>query len=252
MLVESQIQSLQQHLQGVMSYEQQVVSTEHLEKLEFAVKQLETEIKLELGGTFSEEDDRLALLQIAALVNIGVVAYVVNPGSGADQFLEWMLGVFPVLFGIEFMIRVWVRGFANTLWDTKHPDLQAAWWLGAAVISLANLGCVLLVLDSSHSVMPSQDARTLSSLTVLLVITYNKKFGRMTLAFARAAASVMHVSIAILMVVMLYAVASMSLFSTKVIDPATAQPYFDTFSRSLVTMFRMVISTLAPHHAFFG
>jgi len=74
---------------------------------------------------------------------------------------------------------------------------------------------------------------------VLLVITYNKKFGRMTLAFARAAASVMHISIAILMVVMLYAVASMSLFSTNVIDPATGQPYFDTFSRSLVTMFRM-------------
>merc|ERR1712166_1556262 len=109
----------------------------------------------------------------------------------------------------------------------------------AVVILLANLGSSFLILDSDHNVLSSQDARTMSSFTVLLVITCNKKFGRMTLAFARAATSVIPTIVAIFMVVMLYAVASMDLFSTKVIDPSTSQPYFNTFSRSLSTMFRM-------------
>ena len=41
------------------------------------------------------------------------------------------------------------------------------------------------------------------------------------------------------MVVLIYAVANIDLFGDKVIDPISNKPYFDTFSRSLSTSFRL-------------
>ena len=238
MLLHFEIEFLEQELQGVVPTDLRIVWSDRLQQLQSAYEQLDTEIKLELGGYFSPEDDRLAILQIAALLNVGAVAYLGN--SGSDQVaLYWVLVAFPLLFAFEFVFRVWSHGLSQTLWDTRHPDLHAAWWLGAAAIATALIGSALLAFDRDHNWLPKQDARTLASLTVLLVIVYNKKFGRMTLAFARAAGSVIPIAVAILMIVILYAVASVDLFGNSVVDPGTAKPYFGTFSQSLTTMFRM-------------
>jgi len=131
------------------------------------------------------------------------------------------------------------RGLQETLFDSKYPALQAAWWLGGGLTLFSLVGTALLQVDSNEAVMSTRNARTAASLTVLLIITYNKKFGTMTLAFARASGSVIPTLVAILMVVMLFAAASMELFSDKVIDPSSKKPYFDNYATSLTTMFRM-------------
>jgi len=99
MLLASEIEDVAQQLQGVMSQGERLQSLQSLTQLKATAEQLETEIKLELGGSFSGKDDRLALLQIAALLNLGVVAYMVNPGSDRAT-LDWVLSLFPVFFAV--------------------------------------------------------------------------------------------------------------------------------------------------------
>ena len=237
MLVQSEIQEQRQLLQGLESAVARLESNKILRGFESTFRQLETEIITELGDSINE-DDRLAMLQIIALLNVGAVAYLGNPSS--DQCaLEWVLGAFPIFFGLELVSHVWATGLKQTVKDCKHPDLQVAWFMGGATILVALAGTALLTFDFNHNVTSSQDARTLASFSVLLVILYSKKFGQVTLAFGRAAASVVPTIIAILMAVVMFAVASTDLFGDKVVDPNTSKPYFDTFARSLSSMFRM-------------
>merc|ERR1712166_225604 len=89
MLVQSEIQEQWQLLQGVESAVARLESIEMLRGLESSFRQLETEIITEVGDSMNE-DDRLAMLQIIALLNVGAVAYLGNPSS--DQCaLEWVL-----------------------------------------------------------------------------------------------------------------------------------------------------------------
>ena len=214
-----------------------------LKGLESASAQLKSEIKCELGGAFSEDDDRLAFVQIGAILNVGVVAYWGH--STADQVnLEWLLVTFATLFGLEMAISTIVRGWHQTVRDKKHPELQTSWRLGAVVVLVGIVGAVFLVVDQEHVAVSAQTARTLSAFTVFLLITSNRKFGEMTLAFGRATKSVIPTAVAILMIVFLYAVASKALFGDKVEDPDTGLPYFDTFTRSLATMFRLFTGNL--------
>ena len=68
---------------------------------------------------------------------------------------------------------------------------------------------------------------------------YCKRRAKRILSFARAATSCAPVVVAIFLLVSIYALASKDIFHSKVVDPLTAQPYFDTFSRSFATLFRM-------------
>merc|ERR1740117_1137117 len=105
MLVQSEIQEQWQLLQGVESAVARLESIEMLRGLESSFRQLETEIITEVGDSMNE-DDRLAMLQIIALLNVGAVAYLGNPSS--DQCaLEWVLGAFPIFFGLELVSHVW-------------------------------------------------------------------------------------------------------------------------------------------------
>ena len=223
---------------GVMGGAERIQGTQELEQKQTALEGLKWEIKRDLGGKFSKDDDRLAMLQIAAVINVGIVAYYGN--SGADQMaLEWLLGICAILFGVEMVVSTTLRGCSKTVSDKRHPELQATWRLGAAVTFMALMGTLFLVVDPAHSVLSAQSARTLSAFTVFLLITSNRKFGEMTLAFGRATKSVIPTGVAIFMMVLIYAVASIDLFGNKVEDPSTGNPYFDNFSRSLATMFRL-------------
>jgi len=225
-------------LAGVMGGDERMVATQQLSQLHSSLDQLELEIKRELGGAFSTDDNRLALIQIVAVLNVGIAAYFGNEGSD-ETTLEWLLVIFALLFGLEMTVWGTLRGWSNAFADAKHPELQASCRLGLVVNLTALTGAVLLVVDRENSLLSNQNARTLSAFTVLLLITSNRKFGQMTLAFGRATTSVIPTVVAIFMVVLIYAVANIDLFGDQVQDPGTGKPYFDTFSRSLATTFRL-------------
>ena len=232
--------------QGVLSSSGRVDATRQLEELRVALEPLSAEITRELGGTFSGDDDRLAVRQILALVEVAAIAHFGNPGVDV-VVLEWVVAAFSILFGLEFAVWAHMRGWKNTLWDAQQPDLQSCWRLGAVVILTSLVGTLFLLSHQAHSLVSAQAACTLSGLTVLLVISSNRTFGKMVLAFGRASSNVVPTVIAICMFVLLYTVASLELFASKAVDPNTNVPFFDTLSRSLSTMFRMVICVLIAH-----
>merc|ERR1740117_595649 len=102
------------------------------------------------------------MLQIAALFNVGIVVYFGNPGSDQTA-LEWMLTVFPLLFGIEFIVRAATHGFCLALYNPQNPELQTSSRLAALMISIGLFGATLLVADKDRTVMSAQNARTLAS-----------------------------------------------------------------------------------------
>merc|ERR1740117_2541873 len=99
---------------------ERIQGTQELEQMQTALEGLKSEIRRELGGKFSKDDDRLALIQIAAVINVGIVAYCGN--SGADQMaLEWLLGTCAIVFGLEMVVSTTLRGWRQTVSDKKHP-----------------------------------------------------------------------------------------------------------------------------------
>ena len=165
-----------------MSNDERIQGVQELERLKTSSEQLELEVKRELGGVFSKDDDRLAVIQIVAVIVVGVVAFFGHPEED-NMVLESLLVTFAVLFGIELIVWTRLRGWDQTLSNNKHPELQAAWRLGALLNCIALAGAILLVADPGHSVMSDQNACTLAAFTVFLLVTSNRKFGEMTLAF---------------------------------------------------------------------
>lgn len=184
------------------------------------------------------KDGRLVTLQLFALLNLLAVAYFGNPHSN-EQTLEWLLILFSLGFTSEFSIWGSRQGWRNVLVNDNDPEQQIVTWLSAMIICISFVGACLLLMDPDHDVIAAKDARTLTAFSVLLLITLHRQFGRILLSFCRAAATCLPVIVAIFFFVVIFALASKDIYGDTVVDSNTNTPYFDTFSRSLATMFRM-------------
>eukprot|EP00656_Telonema_subtile_P049577 TRINITY_DN6198_c0_g4_i1.p1 TRINITY_DN6198_c0_g4~~TRINITY_DN6198_c0_g4_i1.p1 ORF type:complete len:2110 (-),score=325.82 TRINITY_DN6198_c0_g4_i1:69-6398(-) len=197
----------------------------------------QVEINRQLGGSFSNYDARSAVLQLLALVNLGAVAFFGNP-TASKVALDIVLVAFSVGFAVEFILWVRQNGVEKTMFDDRHVDMHVATRISVLAMCISLLGSLFLVLDQQGRGMPVQDARTLASFTVLLVITWNRKFGQIFLAFSRATATCMPIMLAIFCFIAMFALASKDVFPGTIVNPETKLPYFDTFGNSLATCFR--------------
>eukprot|EP00658_Telonema_sp_P-2_P001470 TRINITY_DN10544_c0_g1_i1.p1 TRINITY_DN10544_c0_g1~~TRINITY_DN10544_c0_g1_i1.p1 ORF type:complete len:336 (+),score=85.13 TRINITY_DN10544_c0_g1_i1:144-1151(+) len=135
---------------------------------------------------------------------------------------------------------------ATALLDPKAKDRGVSAWLSLVVTAVSLLGAAVLVMDPNRGLLSGQDARTIAAMSVLLLITWNRHFSRIFLAFFRAFRVSIPVVLAIVSIVILYALATEDLFRDKVIDPDTGKPYFDTYSHSMSTLFRMFAGHWQP------
>ena len=119
------------------------------------------------------------------------------------------------------------------------PLLNVSEWLFVLKVVASLCGAILLVVDQDHQVIGAREARVLASLTCLLLISWNNEFTAILLTFKHAAKTGTPVVAMILLFVSIFALASRDLFGDKMIDEYTGDPYFDTFSNSIATCFRM-------------
>ena len=231
MWTQQQIESLEEDLQE--ETEAESIQTE-LCCLHSHEQKLEAEIQGELDG--AEEDARLTALQLLALINLALVAYWGNPGAD-HQVLDWILGSFSCLFSIELCHKVWSKG----LWNKTNPEMDSSSLMSSIVISLSLFGTLVLAIDQDHSVLGVRGARCLSSMTVLLLITWNKQFSSIFLTFARAATTCLPVISLVFFIISFFALASRDIFGDEVLDSYSGYPYFDTYDHSISTLFRMLL-----------
>ena len=107
-------------------------------------------------------------------------------------------------------------------------------------VSVSLCGAGLLIFDQGHDVIGVRDARVLTSLTCLLIMTCNNEFATIFLTFKHAASSGIPVVTMVLFFTSIFALANQDLFGDLLIDEYTGNPYFDTFSNSIATCFRLI------------
>ena len=100
-------------------------------------------------------------------------------------------------------------------------------------------GAIRLIVDQNHDVIGARDARVLTSLSCLLLISHNNDLSRILLTFKHTTTTGVPVVAMILLFVSMFALACRDLFGDKLIDSYTGDPYFDNFSNSIATCFRM-------------
>ena len=106
-------------------------------------------------------------------------------------------------------------------------------------MSASFCGAVLLIVDEDREMTDIRTARVLTSLTCLLIISWSNAFSKIFLSFKHAAATGAPVVTMILFFVSIFALATRDMFGDTLIDDYTGDPYFDTFSNSIATCFRM-------------
>ena len=239
-LIEQESQELEDELNDTANTaELAALSARHQQQMdEHGI--LEGEVEQELEARQSVADDRLYALQVLSLSNVFLVALFGNP-SWNRQVLDSILVVSVGGFVTEFALQFW---YSSALWSPDLPELQVSCVMSFVVTSASAAGAVLLILNQGGDLIPMQDARTLSSLTGLLFITWNKHFSSMFLALGRAASTCVPVIVAIFMFVAIYAFATKDIYGDKVVDQLTGVAYFDTFPRSLSTLFMMFSGNL--------
>ena len=187
----------------------------------------------------------LEVAQFTAVVNLGVAACY---GSLKDsdslehsKMFESMIVGFPILFAFGFLVVTWQWGFDWAFISSLHPSQRLARHMSLVVVIGALFGSMLLLVDTDYMVMSANCQRALAACSSLLVITSGRQFSRMIFSLSRAAATCAPIGIFVFDIVLLFAIASKDMFGDKVMDGDTGDPYFDTYTHSLSTMFRLFL-----------
>ena len=133
---------------------------------------------------------------------------------------------------------MWVAGVGPYLASAAQPEQRVGRRVSVAVVIFALIGAISLTIEQQNA------TRVLTSCSVLLTITRNESFARMLQTFCLAVSACAALVASLLVVMLLFAVASRDLFGAGPTDD-DGTPYFDTYARSLSTMFRVSDNVIA-------
>jgi len=247
MFLQEEIEELETGLLEVMGSEDRKVTEAELAEKQMILEDLDQDVSEELALTFDPGVRRLTIVQFVAILNLGVAAcYGSLRDSHAHGYthmdvFKYMVVSFPILFALENLLMLWLHGLENVFVSNLHPAQRLARRMSLVVIIGALFGSVLLLADKDHTVMNANCQRALASCSSLLIITSGRHFSRMILSLSHAAATCAPIAFFVFDIVLLFAIASNDMFGDKVMDGDTGDPYFDTYTHSLSTMFRLFL-----------
>ena len=242
MLLEDEISELEKAFRAVMKPEDRAAATNEMQDKQAQLDKLEEHVASILSKTSRSGLKELEYLQFAAILNLGVAGCFGSLSTtDLNRTLECMIATFPILFAAQLACQVCSRGFHEVFVAATHPAQCLARRMSLIVVIAALFGAVLLLIDTDHTVMNGNCQRALASSSMFLIITTGSRFSRMILSLGHSIATCAPIAFFVFDIVLLFAIASKDLFGDKVMDGDTGHPYFDTYTHSLSTMFRLFL-----------